>query len=217
MNIFRQLTEKPWLTPQPVGGPALPEQGQETRQARLGVRVFLAVVTVLFTLLVVAYGARMAFEDWRPGPEIGLLWLNTLVLVLSSMAMQAASWAAHHNQPGTTRNWFLAGGALAVLFLVGQILAWRQLAAMGQFGMSFPAVAFFYLITGLHALHLAGGLVAWAMTAAHLLAADRAGEVRGVELCTLYWHFLLVVWLVLFGLLFSGNNMSALLVFCGLR
>jgi cytochrome c oxidase subunit 3 len=212
------LAEKPWLTPQSASGDLAAVGEPRQSSGKLGLRVFLAVVAMLFFLLIVTYASRMAFEDWRPGPELGLLWLNTLALLCSSIAMQRVAVTARRGRIDDARPALLAGGLFALAFLVGQVLAWLQLRDMGAFGVTVPSVAFFYLITGLHALHVAGGLVAWSRTAARVWNEGDAARARqGIELCTTYWHFLLGVWLVLFGLLFSGNNMSAVLVFCGLR
>jgi cytochrome c oxidase subunit III len=222
MSVLRHLTEKPWLTPQG----ALFEPDIEARlakpdgrlNAKVGLTVFLSVVSMLFVLLIVAYAARMLDEIWRPGPDLSLLWFNTLALACCSLMMQTAVVAARRGRMGDVRSGLLAGGAFAVIFLLGQLAAWRQLASLSSFGMSVPAVAFFYLITGLHALHIAGGLVAWGRTVNRLWGGDEIALVRqSIELCSIYWHFLFGVWLVLFGLLFSGNNMSALLAFCGLK
>jgi len=219
VNILRQLTAKPWVTSQArvddfhLGGTfALPT-------AKLGLRVFLAVVTVLFMLLIVAYGSRMELEDWRPAPQQRLLWLNTAMLVLSSLAMQWAQIAARRGEIDGVWNGLFAGGVFAVAFLGGQILAWRQLNMMVAFDVTNPAIGFFLLITALHGLHLSGGLVAWGRTAAKVWRGFDVARVRlSVELCTVYWHFLLLVWLVLFGLLFSGNdNLGILLTICGFR
>jgi cytochrome c oxidase subunit 3 len=219
MNLFHQLMEKPWA----------PIQGNVVRlhdgsafsvpTATVGVRVFLAVVTVLFSLLIMAYGSRMAFEDWRPAPQQGLLWLNTAMLVLSSVAMQWARIAARRGEPDGVRAGLVAGGAFAVAFLGGQLLAWRHLNMMVVFDITNPAIGFFYLITALHGLHLLGGLVAWGRTAARVWRGADVIHVRlSVELCAVYWHFLLLVWLVLFGLLFSGNDdLGILLSICGIR
>ena len=185
---------------------------------KIGLWVFLAVVAVLFMLLIAAYGGRMAYEVWRPVPQIKLLWANTIVLVLSSAALQWAQVSVRRGRMGGMRIGLLAGGALTVLFLLGQIFAWQQLANTAYFEVTNPAIAFFYLITGVHGLHLLGGLVAWGRTAARAWGDLDAAKVRqSVELCTTYWHFLLVVWLVLFGLLFSGDNLDLLLTICGIR
>lgn len=219
MSILRQLTEKPWLPAQAriddlhCGGAfALPV-------AKLGLRVFLAVVTVLFMLLILAYGSRMEFEDWRPTPSLWLLWLNTGLLVASSLAMQWALISARRGEMDGVWIGLAAGGGFAVAFLVGQILAWRQLNMIGVFDITNPAIAFFFLITALHGLHLLGGLMAWGRTTAKVWRGRAVADVRlSVELCTVYWHFLLLVWVVLFALLFSGNdNLGALLALCGLR
>ena len=202
MNLFRQLTEKPWVTVQGTvvdlhAGRAFP-----LPTAKIGLRVFLGVVTVLFSLLVVAYADRMAAADWRPLPEPWLLWLNTAMLILSSVAFQWAWVSARRGQGDGVRIDLLAAGGFAFAFLVGQLVVWQQLAALGYFAATNPAVAFFYLITALHALHLLGGMVVWGRTTAKVWRGVEVDQVRlSVELCAVYWHFLLVVWLVLFALL----------------
>lgn len=218
MNIFHELTAKPWTTGQGkvddlhTGGTSPPAA------RKLALRVFLAVVAVLFALLVTAYGGRMAYEDWRPAPQINLLWANTFVLILSSVALQWAQYSARRGWMDAMRAGLLAGGAFTVVFLFGQLLAWRQLGTMVYFEVTNPAIAFFYLITGLHGVHLLGGLVAWGRTVSRVWGDFDVAKVRqSVELCTVYWHFLLFVWLVLFGLLFSGNNLDVLLKLCGIR
>jgi cytochrome c oxidase subunit 3 len=219
VNILRQLTAKPWVTAQAMIDDFHPGGAFSLPTAKLGLRVFLAVVTVLFMLLILAYGSRMQLVDWRPAPQQSLLWLNTAMLVLSSLAMQWAQIAARRGEIDGVWIGLFAGGVFAVAFLGGQILAWRQLNMMVAFDVTNPAIGFFFLITGLHGLHLLGGLVAWGRTIAKVWRGLDVVHVRlSVELCTVYWHFLLLVWLVLFGLLFSGNdNLGILLTICGFR
>jgi cytochrome c oxidase subunit III len=219
MSILRQLTEKPWLPAQARIDDLHRGGTFRLPAATLGLRTFLVVVTVLFTLLILAYGTRMEFEDWRPTPPLQLLWVNTAMLVLSSLAMQWAEVSARRGAIDGVRIGLLAGGAFAIAFLGGQILAWRQLNMLAAFDITNPAIAFFFLITALHGLHLMGGLVAWGRTTAKVWrGSDAVHMLLSVELCTVYWHFLLLVWLVLFGLLFSGNdNLGVLLTLCGLR
>ncbi len=209
---------KPWATDQGKVDDLYAGDASSGLAKKLALRVFLAVVAVLFMLLVTAYGGRMAYEDWRPAPQVSLLWANTLVLILSSVALQWAQYSVRRGQMDAMRVGLLAGGAFTVVFLFGQILAWRQLGTMVYFEVTNPAIAFFYLITGLHGLHLLGGLVAWGRTVAKVWGDFDVAKVRqSVELCTVYWHFLLLVWLVLFGLLFTGNNLDLLLKLCGIR
>ena len=223
MNILRQLVEKPWET---APGAVALHGGRsfQLQPATVALRFFLAVMTVLFSLLIAAYAVRMAFEDWRPVPEQWLLWVNTGFLVASSLAFHWA-WTAVRGQRPDRAGWdrarlgMLLAGGFAVAFLVGQLLAWRQLNALRVFDITNPAIAFFYLITALHALHLVGGLVAWAMTMTVVWpGADLARAARQIKLCATYWHYLLGIWIVLFGLLFSGNeNLDIILSICGLR
>jgi cytochrome c oxidase subunit 3 len=218
MNLFQQLTAKPWLaTGAALGDLRHPDEAHRVAK-RTALRVFLAVVGVVFMLLLIAYSGRMAYEDWRPAPQLDLLWANTFVLILSSLALQWAQYSVRRGRMDAMRVGLLAAGAFTVVFLFGQLLAWRQLGTLVYFDVKNPAVAFFYLITGVHGVHLLGGLVAWGRTVARVWGEFNVAKVRqSVELCTLYWHFLLGVWLVLFGLLFTGNNLDLLLKLCGIR
>lgn len=216
--MFHQLMAKPWVTAQGKADDLYAGGASSALAKQLALKVFLAVVAVLFFLLVTAYGSRMAFEDWRPAPQLRLLWANTLVLILSSIALQWAQYSVRRGQRDAMRAGLLAAGAFTVVFLFGQLLAWRQLGTMVYFDITNPAIGFFYLITGVHGLHLLGGLVAWGRTVAKVWGDFDVAKIRqSVELCTTYWHFLLLVWLVLFGLLFTGNNLDILLKICGIR
>ena len=170
--------------------------------AKIGLGVFLAVVGSLFALFISAYSMRMNMVDWRTLPVPRLLWFNTAVLLLSSVALQWAHMAARRNDIDGVIVGLCAGGASAVTFLIGQLLAWRELSVAGYFLASNPANSFFYLITAVHGLHLMGGLVALGRTIAKVWHGVAVIQVRlSVELCAIYWHFLLLVWLVLLGLL----------------
>ena len=197
----QRLTAKPWLEEGPIG--EFPGTGAVTLPAaKLGLGVFLAVVGALFTLVISAYSMRQRLADWRALPVPKLLWFNTGVLVLSSIALQWAYLAARRNDLEGVIIGLLGGGVSAVIFLVGQLLAWQQLIVAGYFVASNPANSFFYLITAVHGLHLMGGLVALGRTTAKVWRGAEVIQVRlSVELCAIYWHFLLLVWLVLLGLL----------------
>ncbi|KVN61021.1 cytochrome c oxidase subunit 3 [Burkholderia stagnalis] len=160
--------------------------------SRIGLFVFMAVATALFSLLLLAYGMRMREPDWEPIPHPALLWWNTGALALASLAMQRARQMTLHRAA-----WLVAGGVLAAVFVIGQLIAWRMLAAAGQTVAGNPSNSFLYLLTGLHGMHVLGGLVAWALTIALLRRADPFRAQRAIALCAIYWHFLLAVWLVL--------------------
>ena len=94
-------------------------------------------------------------------------------------------------------------GFLAYSFLIGQLIVWYQLMNLGYFATSNVANAFFYLFTALHGLHLLGGLFFWGKTTSKFLQGNyKLSNIQhNIELCAIYWHFLLFVWLVLFGLM----------------
>ena len=218
MTIFNQLMLKPWeetgLTDQAT------RYSGSTKEAdkRVALKVFLGVIAVIFTLLIVAYAARMGYEDWRPGPEIKLLWINTAVLFIGSIFFELARYSIRHKKIIFVRINLLAAGFFTLLFLYGQYQAWLQLDSMTYFKVTNPAIAFFYLITSLHGLHLIGGLFVWARTCVRMIIYSEISKVRqSTDLCALYWHFLFFVWLVLFGLLFTGNNLDYLLIICGMK
>jgi cytochrome c oxidase subunit 3 len=205
---------KPWLEAGPID--AFPWTGASTLPAaKIGLRLFMAVVGCLFALLISAYFMRAHSTDWQSLPVPDLLWFNTAVLVMSSVALQWAHVAADREKLDDVKAALLLGGAFAVIFLIGQILLWRQLTAAGYFLARNPANAFFYLIIAAHGLHLSGGLVALGRTTVRVWRpGHQVNQQRlSIDLCTTYWHFLLLVWLVLLALLTHG--IENVVVICG--
>jgi cytochrome c oxidase subunit 3 len=131
-----------------------------------------------------------------------ILWVNTAVLVLASVALQMASNAAKQNNRSSMRNFLIAGAVLTLAFMAGQLFAWDQMVAAGYYARNNPAYAFFYLFTGLHALHLLGGMWFLGRLGFRMNQTGQGEKVlQSVKLCATYWHYLLIVWLVLFTLL----------------
>lgn len=202
--LFRQtINVRPWIAQRPIknvygdGALSLPP-------VKVGLGVFLAVATSLFALLISAYYMRMAGADWTTLAVPDELWLNTGALALGSVAMQWSLVAARRGRMQGVRIGLIAGGIFTFCFLAGQLWVWQKLNASGYFVAANPANAFFYLLTALHGLHLLGGLWVWARTTARVARGAGIGAVRlSVQLCTTYWHYLLLVWLVLFALLLS--------------
>jgi len=210
VSVLRRLTEKPWLAP---GLDPLTEPGADGLRslsaAAVGLRVYFGVATVMFLLIATVFVMRMDGHgistgqqpDWKPMFWPPLLWVNTGVLMLSSAAWEWARAAGHRGQMEGLRAGLIAGGILALAFLMGQLTVWRQLEDAGCGLTATTMSAFFYLVTALHGLHLLGGLAVWGRTTVKVLGGSEAAEVRqSVDLCTIYWHFLLLVWLVMFGL-----------------
>ncbi len=201
MSLFKTLAEKSWETKGVVGG-LRPEGMFDAPNEKVTLNFFLVIASVVFSLFTVSYFIRMELPDWQPLSEPGQLWLNTGLLVLSSVFFQ---WARNIVSSGKQKNLttaFVGGGVFAILFIAGQLMTWESLQAEGYYLTSNPANAFYYLLTGLHAVHLLGGLWVWSKSSIRLFAGAEARELKlSIELCTQYWHFLLIVWLALFAVL----------------
>ena len=203
MNIFKQLGEKSWATPGLTG-----EINDRSRgvgpAAKTMLRFFMAVLSSMFFLFAVGYRMRMGMPDWVAIADPELLWLNTALLIVSSIFMQRARSAADEARILGVRNNLTIAGLLALAFLFGQYLTWGQLHNAGFYAVTSPAAAFFFLLTALHGIHLFGG---WIVLGHSTIKAWQKTEVAriklNIELCTTYWHYLLLVWLVFFALLMS--------------
>ena len=171
---------------------------------KVGLAVFLAVVTSLFMLFFSAYNLRMDYPDWAALDDPKVLWVNTIFLLLASIFFQKASNAAKRNEESGIRIGLIMAGAFTFCFLAGQIWAWQIIQEQEAFVATSPANAFFYILTGLHALHIIGGLWVWGRSTIKDWSGAEAYKVRlSVELCSVYWHFLLLLWLIMFYLLLS--------------
>jgi cytochrome c oxidase subunit 3 len=202
------LASKPWLEAS-AAGELVGTGASRLPTAKFGMAVFLVVIGALFTLFFSAYSMRMSLADWRALPAPNLLWLNTGVLVFSSVALQYARGAARRGRRDDVRTGLFAAGIAALAFLAGQLLAWQQLAEAGYYLATNPANAFFYLLTAVHGLHLLGGVVALGRVTVKVERGAGLGRMgMSVELCAIYWHFLLVVWVLLFAILLLGADAS---------
>jgi len=196
----QRLMSKPWLETGALDD--VPGSGAPLPAAKIGLGIFLAVAGSLFALSISAYSMRLQGLDWWPLPVPKLLWFSTALLILASAALEWAKASARRANMSDVRLGLMAAGSFSIAFLGCQLLAWQQLNEAGYLLASNPANSFFYLITGLHGLHVLGGLAALGQVTVRAQRTRDVGQVRlGVELCTTYWHFLLLVWLIIFALL----------------
>jgi cytochrome c oxidase subunit 3 len=205
----QRLTAKPWLETGRAGE-IQTTQGSPLPTAKIGLGIFLAVVGALFALFISAYLTRSAEADWWSIPIPRLLWVNTAILVVSSAALEWAKAEAHRGRSETVRTALAVACVTAVLFLVGQVVAWRQLMAAGYVLADNPANSFFYMITGMHGLHILGGLFVLGRTTRRAWSGIGPEKLPlSVDLCATYCHFMLLVWLVLFALFAGWGNSFA--------
>ena len=203
-SIFQILAQKPW-DPSQAKIDDMHEGGTiNLSKGKLGLRFIMFVSTIFFCLFIVTYSDRMVYPDWQRMPEPWLLWFNTAVLFFSSMVFVNTQIASKNNQFQIVKKRLLLIGFLAFAFLVGQLLVWQQLIAYGYYVSTNPSNAYFYVFTALHGLHLLGGLVYLYLTIKKVWISSNiviSKAKHTVDLCAIYWHFLLAVWVVLFGLM----------------
>ena len=183
--------------------------------ARTGVWVAIAAITMSFA----AYSSAMVIRqgpvpEWQHFRLPSILYLNTFVLVISSVTLELARrrvggpfdslGRVDLSRADTVRRriaWLYVTLALGLLFLGGQYLAWRQLSAQGVFLATSPSSSFFYVLTAVHALHLLGGLGALTYALRSLRSDDGPRPVNVLGAAALYWHFMAVLWVYLFVIL----------------
>jgi len=208
-------------------GPGLPDYATRLRRARLGLLVALTPVLMLFVSFSSAYVVRQGLptldprtnalvRDWIPVALPKLLLVNTGVLILSSVFMELArrqikgqaALASAKSAPGVSVvdqmwiPWLAMTFVLGLIFLFGQWEAWRQLAANGFYVASTPSSSFVYLLTGTHAIHLMGGVLALFIAGvASLLRRSAATRSIVVDVTAWYWHFLAALWFYILCLL----------------
>lgn len=225
MSFFKTLAEKPWQ-PQTAGiGPDVTDTPSIRIPEVTALKFFIAVVSVIFFLFTVTFLARtqypdfqaLAGESWKPFTDASQLWLNTGALLLASIALH---WTIKLSDKKNI-NGVVIGLAVTLLFsalfLIGQIAVWKQLYALGYFINTNPANSYFYLFTCVHGLHLLGGLFAFGRIILPF-ASSRSFESlsKGLSLCKTYWHFLFLIWILLFVLLTSSSETyNTIAVLCG--
>lgn len=183
-------------------------EGRETavplNTAQLGLWAFLATLSMLFAGFTSAYLVRRTVSDWQPIAMPPVLWLNTAMLFSSSITLEAARGSMRRRRTAALNGWLLATAVLGMAFLVGQLFAWRQLAAQGIYVPTNPHSSFFYMLTGVHGLHLLGGILALLYALGRAWRSRLASaEPHALDLCATYWHFVDGVWLYLFLLMFA--------------
>jgi cytochrome c oxidase subunit 3 len=163
----------------------------------VGLWMFLGTVVMLFAAFTSALVVRRSGSDWVDVHLPSILWVNTAVLALSSVTLERARRAGAMQPRGALAS-IAATLLLGAVFCAGQIEAWRDLAAAGVFLPTTPAASFFYILTGLHVVHLVAALVCLAVLAAATVRPTPAGEWRyRAGMVSTFWHFLTGVWVYL--------------------
>lgn len=195
-----------WGNTVPSGGDLRRVKGSSPPPASTGIWVGLAAITMTFAAFTSALIVRQgSAPDWHHFNLPSILYLNTLVIIASSVTLQMARrqiatfMGAAKTQQGAPSRWLYATLALGLLFVAGQTFAWLQLKSQG-FGLATNvSYSFFYVLTVAHAVHLLGGLGGLVRVIVKLnLSVLKRSTLNATSL---YWHFMGVLWLYLLLLL----------------
>lgn len=172
--------------------------------ARTGVWIGVAAITMSFAAYTSAMVVRQGSgPDWQALRLPPILYFNTLVLLASSVTFAIgrrrieAGWAASERAAGVGTGWLHLTLVLGLLFIAGQMFAWRELAAQGLYLATTPNSGFFYVLTALHALHLLGGIAALLHVLVRLRRLSDRPPADALGAAALYWHFMDGLWLYL--------------------
>lgn len=182
--------------------PVLPQRVYVT-----GIVMALAAIFMFFAALTSAFIVRKGLgNDWVSFALPRILWFNTAVLLASSFTIEQARRSLAQELLSSFHHWWRITTGLGLLFLGGQLVAWRQLVDSGVYLSTNPSSSFFYLLTGSHGAHLLGGVLALAYVG---LRSRRdvpwPRERAAVTISSIYWHFLDALWLFVFLLLMLGR------------
>jgi|SRR5579859_2282303 len=193
--------------PSDVGGGGDGAGGRSAMPQRIyatGITIGMAAILMFFMAFASAFIVRKGVgSDWHAFPMPRILWLNTLILLASSITIVRARHFFTRGDGEGFRHWWSVTTILGLLFLAGQLIAWRQMVISGFYLATNASSSFFYVLTAAHGLHLLGGIVA-------LLYVGR-GKLRrltfatATEVTSVYWHFMDGLWVFLFLLLLLGR------------
>jgi cytochrome c oxidase subunit 3 len=184
----------------------LPGRPPSPNRYYTGITLGIVSILMFFMALASAFLVRRGTSgDWIPVHLPAVLWLNTLALVASSFTLERARRSLSRlNHSNFRKLWALTTG-LGALFLIGQLVAWRQLVAQGVFMASNPASSFFYIFTAAHGLHLLGGVAALIYVLVRKFDNARIALPTAAEIASYYWHFMDGLWVFLLALLYLGK------------
>ncbi len=188
---------------------AIKPQGVIGTRYRIGMLVSLASIVMLFTSLSSAYIVRSGLmQDWFPLAVPRVMFGSTALILLSTVSIEIARRKLKQSLADSYSRYLLLTSLLGLGFLVSQLIAWRQLAQQGIYISSHPHSSFFYLLTGAHAVHVAGGLLAlgFLWLRSRRPESDKPGWTMKrqavADAVSIYWHFMGALWIYLFLLLF---------------
>ena len=209
-KLFGALSDRPWEKEQMEVDNYHQGKTFDISLQTSAVIVIFGVSTVLFSLVVTGYLYSIPVgQDTEYLLKPNLLWLNTLILLVVTYFFNKITNDIKKNNFEKVKINLLIVGFLSYLFLFGQILFWFQLMKSGNYVSTNNYFSSFYIFTALHGLHLLGGLFFWGKVFSKvnkLSKKETITEQKSIDALSLYWTFLLIVWLVFFLIMYVFND-----------
>tara|TARA_B100001540_G_C15801317_1_gene640038 strand:- start:254 stop:934 length:681 start_codon:yes stop_codon:yes gene_type:complete len=209
-KLFGTLLDKPWENDQAALDNAHEGKTFNISIQKSAVVIIFGIATVLFSLVFTSYLYTLPPEqDTKYLLRPNLLWINTLVLFIVTYFFNKLTSDLKKKDPSKIKRNLLIVGGLTYLFLFGQVIFWFQLLKSGNYVSTNSYFANFYVFTALHGLHLFGGLFFWGIVSSKVLKLEQhkiIEQEKNISALSIYWTFLLIVWLMFFLMIYIFND-----------
>ena len=209
-KFFSTLLEKPWENEQAAIDNAHEGKTFDLTVQKSAVLIIFGIATVLFSLVFTSYLYTLSpSQDTNYLLRPNLLWINTLILFFVTYFFNKVTNDLEKKDTSKIKRNLLIIGGLTYLFLFGQIIFWFQLLKSGNYVSTNSYFANFYVFTALHGLHLLGGLFFWGKVSSKVLKLEQnkiLEQEKNISALSIYWTFLLIVWLMFFLMIYIFND-----------
>ena len=209
-KLFGTLTEKPWEKEQAAIDSLHEGKTFNISAQKSAVIIIFGVATVLFSLIFTGYLYTLPPEqDTRYLLKPNLLWINTIILFFVTYFFSKITKDLEKKETLKIKKNLIFVGALSYLFLLGQVIFWFQLMKSGNYASTNSYFSSFYFFTALHGMHLLGGLFFWGKVSSRVMKLDKdkiLNEEKNISALSLYWTYLLIVWIAFFFMIYIFND-----------
>ena len=209
-KIFGTLLEKPWEKEQAAIDSLHQGKTFNVSTQKSAVIIIFGIATVLFSLIFTGYIYTLPpSQDTKYLLKPNLLWINTSILFFVAYYFNKVTQDLKNKINLKIKKNLIIIGALSYLFLFGQLIFWVQLMKSGNYVSTNSYFSSFYIFTALHGIHLLGGLFFWGKVASRVLKLDNnkiIDEEKNISALSLYWTFLLIVWIMFFLMIYIFND-----------
>ena len=209
-KLFGTLLDKPWDSERAAIDNAHEGKTFDISVQKSAVLIIFGIATVLFSLVFTSYLYTLPpGQDTKYLLRPNLLWINTLTLFFVTYFFNKVTNDLEKKDTSKIKRNLLIIGGLTYLFLFGQIIFWFQLLKSGNYVSTNSYFANFYVFTALHGLHLLGGLLFWGKVSSRILKLEQnkiLEEEKNISALSLYWTYLLIVWLMFFLMIYIFND-----------